>query len=491
MENKYLHRSTSEEIPDKSTSPRPHLAHFRLNTESFDTTQAVTMIPLIWQFLATLRRRDVRSAALSRPRDTGTRSHQSIAFGQGYQKLSPLDSKNVLRPLSSLPDELLVVITSDLNNADLFCLKHASRRFYYLLSTTVEILGDDERNHFMKMTRRDKWEPGTARKLAAGNSGVMISCSVCCELHPRAAFSKAQLTRAGELRGCMMSERKLVVCEHTSLTLPDIRDLYLKTKQSEPEGIGSRSSEYDRFHLALYHMCFHHGKSYGDFTVTSSRHLVIIRTPDGEYGAEVASLYGLGTDMPPMKDCWRDNISVRSEATAYVNVIRRRLIRMAVQLCPHATTADHRTYTRFDINYTLATYDDLLFVGYPEQPDMTWEGTCGYPSCTMRFHFRRYQYPSPRMGRTGIPERDVVKLYVVHGKNGSLPLPMNAHSLAWRASTIADDRVEPAKVTPDKSVKSRLRARFCQNYPGGVSSSPGPVEGPLPDPSTAWVNREA
>ncbi|KAK0333281.1 hypothetical protein LTR91_022099 [Friedmanniomyces endolithicus] len=395
------------------------------------------MIPLIWQFLATLRRRDVRSAALSRPRDTGTRSHQSIAFGQGYQKLSPLDSKNVLRPLSSLPDELLVVITSDLNNADLFCLKHASRRFYYLLSTTVEILGDDERNHFMKMTRRDKWEPGTARKLAAGNSGVMISCS------------------------------------------------------SEPEGIGSRSSEYDRFHLALYHMCFHHGKSYGDFTVTSSRHLVIIRTPDGEYGAEVASLYGLGTDMPPMKDCWRDNISVRSEATAYVNVIRRRLIRMAVQLCPHATTADHRTYTRFDINYTLATYDDLLFVGYPEQPDMTWEGTCGYPSCTMRFHFRRYQYPSPRMGRTGIPERDVVKLYVVHGKNGSLPLPMNAHSLAWRASTIADDRVEPAKVTPDKSVKSRLRARFCQNYPGGVSSSPGPVEGPLPDPSTAWVNREA
>ena len=451
------------------------------------------MISLLWEFSDPSRRRDIPSAALSRPRDTGTRIHQSIrdALGQWYQKRSFPDSKNGPRPLSSLPDELLVVITSDLNNADLFCLKHASRRFYYLLSTTAEDLGDDGRNHFMKMTRRDKWEPGTARKLAVGNSDLLISCSVCCELHPRAAFSKAQLARAGELRGCMMSERKLVVCEHTSLTLPDIRDLYLKTKQSEPEGIGSRSSEYDRFHLALYHMCFRHGKSYGDFTVTSSRHLVIIRTPDGEYGAEVASLYGLGTDMPPMKDCWRDNISVRSEATAYVNVIRRRLIRMAVQLCPHATTADHRTYTRFDISYTLATYDDLLFVGYTEQPDMTWEGTCGYPSCTMRFHFRRYQYPYPRMGRTGIPERDVVKLYVVHGKNGSLPLPMNAHSLAWRASTIADDKVEPARVAPDRSVKSRLRARFCQNYPGGVSSSLGPVEGPLPDPSAAWVNREA
>ncbi|KAK1058980.1 hypothetical protein LTR74_012956 [Friedmanniomyces endolithicus] len=282
-----------------------------------------------------------------------------------------------------------------------------------------------------------------------------------------------------------MSERKLVVCEHTSLTLPDIRDLYLKTKQSEPKGIGSGGSTCDRIHLELYHMCFHHGKSCGDFTVTSSRKLMIIRTPDGEYGAEVTSLYELGADMPPMKDCWRDNMSVRSEATAYVNVIRRRLIRMAVQLCPHATTADHRTYTRFDINYTLATHGDLLFVESAKQPNSTWEGTCGYPDCTMRFYFRRYQCPSPRM------ERDVVKLYVVHGKNGSLPLPMNAHSLAWRASTIADDRVEPAEVTPDTSVKSRLRARFCQSYPGGVSSSLGPVEGPLPDPSAAWVNREA
>jgi len=221
--------------------------------------------------------------------------------------------------------------------------------------------------------------------------------------------------------------------------------------------------------------------------VTSFQKLMIIRTPDGEYGAEVTSLYELGADMPPMKDCWRDNISVRSEATAYVNVIRKRLIRMAVQLCPHATTADHRTYTRFDINYTLATYDDLLFVESTKQPNSTWQGTCGYPDCTMRFYFRRYQYPYPRMSRTGIPERDVVKLYVIHGKNGGLPLPMNAHLLAWRASTIADDRVEPAKVAPDRSVKSRLRARFCQISQVGVSSSLGPVEGPLPDPSTAWV----
>ncbi|KAK0272627.1 hypothetical protein LTR91_017876 [Friedmanniomyces endolithicus] len=394
------------------------------------------MISLLWEFSVPSRRGDTPSAALSRPRDAGTRSHQSIqgVLRQWYQKRSSQDSKNGPSLLSSLPDELLVVITSDLNNTDLFCLKHASRRFYYLLSTTAEDLDDDGRKHFMKMTRRDKWEPGTARKLALGNSDLLISCSVCCEFHPRAAFSKTQLARASELRGCMMSERKLAVCEHTSLTLIDIRDLYLKTKQSEPKGIGCGRSPYDRIHLELYHMCFHRGKYCGDFTVTSFQKLMIIRTPDGEYGAEVTSLYELGADMPPMKDCWRHNMSVRSEATAYVNVIRKRLIRMAVQLCPHATTADHRTYTRFDINYTLATYDDLLFVESTKQPNSTWQGTCGYPDCTMRFYFRRYQYPYPRMGRTGIPERDVVKLYVIHGKNGGLPLPMNAHLLAWRLS---------------------------------------------------------
>lgn len=384
---------------------------------------------------------------------------------------TPLNSANDTHPLTSLPDELLVMITSDLNNADLLCLKQASRRFYCLLGTSARDLDDDECNEFLKALRLEMWDEGAARDSARGKLDPLISCSTCCDFHPRAAFSKAQLAQTSESRGCMMSERKLAICKHTSITLLDLLDLYLETAEREWDE-SDANGQLLPFYQKHHHMCFHRDKTHGNFAIDSFRKLRVQKGQDGEYQAKVDSSFALGTNLLPVKYPFQGDVSNRSEATAYVNLIRRRLIDLAVQLCPHASTADHRIYTRFDISCALADLCDVI-TAVPPTP--TWQGTCGNPDCTMTFYFRRlpWNVHFNHMGGTGIVKRDEVKMYVDHC---TLPLPIHAHAWAWRAHTVADDTLEPAEATSGTSVTRETGARLIQSIPVPCSSCRGPVE---------------
>ncbi|KAK0247297.1 hypothetical protein LTS09_017544 [Friedmanniomyces endolithicus] len=385
----------------------------------------------------------------------------------------PSLSENNTHPLTSLPDELLVSITLDLNNADHLSLKQTSRRFYYLLGTSAQDLDDAECDQFLGATRQDMVEKATAREYAGDNIDYLRTCSVCCDVHPRAAFSKAQSARASR-----------------SVTLLDIRDLYFTTQQRELKassvvrdnldqsdlvggngdtgfGVRADSEIWRKYVTNSYHNCSHRNNDFPNWALASHHFLRIRTAQDGSPGADVHDRYTLGTNI--LRAIEAGSLA----STAYVNVIRRRMIAMAVQLCPHASTAEHCVYTRFEIDCALPPSYGVFYMGIPEL-----KSGCGHLDCSMNFYFQHYRVDTPSIVRSQIGFRDEIWLRV---DRCELPLPISAQSWMWRASTAADDMLKPAEATLDRGLARRLKV--------GLSSCVGRSSNSqdrLPDQLAAW-----
>ena len=294
----------------------------------------------------------------------------------GLAGMHTSDSTHSSHPLLALPDEMLVAIQSHLENNDRLSLQQASRRLYYFSAIKVQELDIDERRAFDAVLRRDKYYAAVVKEAAGTISSTHRPCRACCRVHPITAFSEAQLRRQAHKRGCMLSQRKLVICEHRSMTLLDlVLESNVNSLAKTVLDLGSeRVKSFRCKHEA--HMKIKLG------------HMV---ANEPALDLSISSHSGGNTAMAQMWASFKIGINPTKAIRAgkrmdYIKGVQQRMQHSAMTLCAHETTSDCEVYGRFDIRAI-----DRLFYRATLDHYHAFGGRCFASGCSMQFWFTWFE----------------------------------------------------------------------------------------------------
>ncbi|KAK3660855.1 hypothetical protein LTR56_000613 [Elasticomyces elasticus] len=134
-------------------------------------------------------------------------------------------ANNDINRLLSLPTELLEIVLSNLGMNDRLSTKFTCRKLYNFSSISKQDLDKVECDRFVVVMRREGHEKAVAAEATGHFSLSRRPCSACRIVHPVAKFSKWQQVRL-QSRQCLLSQRKLAVCEHKSYNLLDLKLMY-------------------------------------------------------------------------------------------------------------------------------------------------------------------------------------------------------------------------------------------------------------------------
>ncbi|KAK5730554.1 hypothetical protein LTR15_000491 [Elasticomyces elasticus] len=137
---------------------------------------------------------------------------------------SPSANNNINR-LLSLPTELLEIVLLNLGMNDRLSTKFTCRKLYNFSSISKQDLDKVECDRFVVVMRREGYEKAVAAEATCHFSLSRRPCLACRIVHPVAKFSKWQQVRL-QSRQCLLSQRKLAVCEHKSYNLLDLKLMY-------------------------------------------------------------------------------------------------------------------------------------------------------------------------------------------------------------------------------------------------------------------------
>ncbi|TKA66465.1 hypothetical protein B0A55_09202 [Friedmanniomyces simplex] len=161
------------------------------------------------------------ASASSQELDDQSTDEITQSFATTTLDSSPSDH-NSHNPLLSLPDEILGSALSYLKNNDHLSLQLTSRRLFQCSSISVKDLDATEHEAFSTTMKREAYHAAESEEAAGNRSSIRRPCGVCIDVHPFRHFSAIQLMRSASKRGCLRSERKLVICEHMSTTLLEL-----------------------------------------------------------------------------------------------------------------------------------------------------------------------------------------------------------------------------------------------------------------------------
>ncbi|KAK3630425.1 hypothetical protein LTR56_017483 [Elasticomyces elasticus] len=353
--------------------------------------------------------------------------------------------------LLSLPDELLENVVSNLSyKIDLICLRQASRRMHYFLPVDQREcdLKHSERWDFRIALRRQAFLLASQAEAAGEVSKKKWPCHTCSDLHPSGKSPAWQQVKHITGRSCMLSQRRLEICEHHSFAVPqimkiyenDMRHMYDRLKDWTVQGKVKEKGHHAL--LSEHQQCRHSIQIPGaDCEVPSVRSLSITMRSPGEGGpaAMVCAQFKLDTFMRLTVLASELPAIPEPMITEYVSKIRELLSLIAVQLCPHTSTADRHVLDRFDEKCV-----STLTFGARSMRDQPKDGLCRTRGCTMRFWFRREMMQESRSCWM-----DNLWLHVRHF---ALALPIAADHKKWLALTVDAGTVQPS--LPTTSAKS-------------------------------------
>ena len=283
-------------------------------------------------------------------------------------------------PLLRLPDELLAATASYLGNDDRVCLQSACKQLYQLSTISVQELTADERRRFSKALWRDAYNTAVEAE-DAGHFSTRPACRVCKATHPVDKFSETELAIKATHRGCILAERRLVLCEHRSLSLLELKARFQDKSRDEllSQKLGAEGSLNGSEIPVISYVCNHHSHKNEPLGGTG-RSLPSLDVAFDSRGASVSisarAYHKLGSNL------WR---SVQKLEFAQIsNTIRARLRSLDTRLCPHTATADGHITSVFTRMFSL----DLACRKYgPGRIPPA--GSCRHPGCTMSFEFHR------------------------------------------------------------------------------------------------------
>lgn len=157
--------------------------------------------------------------------------------------IAAIYKNTVLNPLCRLPDEILLLIMSHMDDLALFCLRHSSRTFQRLFSSS-----DFQQYHTgsgRSWTSQKTWYKGempgqmVVKDRYCINCAYMrvnkdrdprfealigqrLRCSPCKKTHPAALFSAVQRRATDRSRICIGHEGSFRVCDHATLSWEDV-----------------------------------------------------------------------------------------------------------------------------------------------------------------------------------------------------------------------------------------------------------------------------
>ncbi|KAK5688286.1 hypothetical protein LTS10_000264 [Elasticomyces elasticus] len=148
----------------------------------------------------------------------------------GHQSVRSLSTNNQTNRLLTLPAELLEVVLSNLGMNDRLSTKFTCRKLHIFSSISKQDLVKIECDQFAVVMRREAYEKAVAAEAAGHFSLSRRPCLACRIVHPVAKFSKWQQVRL-QSRQCLLSQRKLAVCEHKSYNLLDLKLMYQRKSE--------------------------------------------------------------------------------------------------------------------------------------------------------------------------------------------------------------------------------------------------------------------
>ncbi|KAK5704948.1 hypothetical protein LTR97_002059 [Elasticomyces elasticus] len=294
--------------------------------------------------------------------------------------------------LLSLPDELLENVVSNLSyNIDLICLRQASRRMFYFLPVDQREcdLKQSERWDFRIALRRQAFLLASQAEAAGEVPKKKWPCYTCSDLHPTGKSPAWQ-------------QVKHITGRSLSTFNPD-------------SGSGLRGP--------IRPFIEHHDAEY----------------EDGGPAAMVCAQFKLDTDMRLTVLTSELPAIPEPRIAEYVSKIRELLSLIAVQLCPHISTADRHVLDKFDEKCV-----STLTFGAGSMREELKDGMCRTRGCTMRFWFRREMMQESRSCWM-----DNLWLHVRHF---ALALPIGVDHKKWLALTVDAGPVQPS--LPTTTVKS-------------------------------------
>ncbi|KAK5684444.1 hypothetical protein LTS10_004314 [Elasticomyces elasticus] len=277
--------------------------------------------------------------------------------------VSPLTNvHNSQNRLLSLPDELLENVVSNLSyKIDLICLQQTSRRMYCFLPVDQREcdLKHSERWDFRIALRRQAFLLASQAEAAGEVSKKKWPCHTCSDMHPTGKSPAWQQVKHITGRSCMLSQRRLKICEHHSFAVPqimeiyenDMRHMYDRLKDWTVQGKVKEKGQHAL--LSEHHQCRHSIQIPGaDCEVPSVRSLSItMRVPEeGGPAAMVCAQFKLDTYMRLTVLASELPAIPEPRIAEYVSKTRELLTLIAVRLCPHTSTADRHVLDKFDEN---------------------------------------------------------------------------------------------------------------------------------------------
>ncbi|KAK5736947.1 hypothetical protein LTR17_007094 [Elasticomyces elasticus] len=271
--------------------------------------------------------------------------------------------------LLSLPDELLENVVSNLfYKIDLICLRQASRRMYYFLPVDRREcdLKHSERWDYRIALRRQAFLLASQAEAAGEVAKKKWPCHTCSDLHPTGKSTAWQQVKHITGRSCMLSQRRLEICEHHSFAVPqimkiyenDMRHMYDRLKDWTVQGKVKQKGHHAL--LSEHQQCRHSIQiPVADCEVPSVRSLSItMRSPEeGGPAAIVCAQFKLDTFMRLTVLASELPAIPEPMIAEYVSKIRELLSLIAVKLCSHTSTADRHVLDRFDENLTHISMD--------------------------------------------------------------------------------------------------------------------------------------
>ncbi|KAK3644266.1 hypothetical protein LTR56_009803 [Elasticomyces elasticus] len=169
---------------------------------------------------------DARTALETRASGTrgSTNDHHKDELIESVSDGSP-SAKNHTNPLLALPTELLEIILANLGMNDQLSSHFTCRQLYNFSAIGKQDLDKLECDQFVVAMRREAYDKAAAAEAAGHFSLSRRPCLACRIVHPVAKFSKWQQVRL-QSRQCLLSQRKLAVCEHKSYNLLDLKLMY-------------------------------------------------------------------------------------------------------------------------------------------------------------------------------------------------------------------------------------------------------------------------
>ncbi|KAK3638255.1 hypothetical protein LTR22_017897 [Elasticomyces elasticus] len=211
-----------------------------------------------------------------------------------------------------------------------------------------------------------------------------LYCSACSDVHRTLKFSKAEQEKTASERCCMLAERKIVVCRHHSLSLLALK----RVAPKNPEGW----------------TCPHRNHAGANGAPPCATFKISSSSPTTGHSSTISTQVRLGPGC-----------RLFSSNTEHAWMIRRQVDRLAVRMCPHASTTDDTVFMRYDNG---KDYGSAITSG-----NNSTVRSCRERECTMRYWF------SPGSDEDG---GDAIWLNVVHRE---MPWPLAADHEAWLAAS--------------------------------------------------------